>query len=107
MNKIISLLFALLLALLIFIIRFYFSNSVAWLSNWGIYLLIIPVLFFLATALFREMSNSKFLIAYTAGVIISILLTRESWIDTYVLQKVIATIFGTLISLLLYYIIKK
>jgi len=103
MNKqIVFLLLAFFLLALIFGIRFCIAESSSWLSNWVAYFFIVPMLLFFSAALLGEKLNCTYLIAYTVGIIISILLVKGNWADNYVLQKLVASISGAIISFIIY-----
>ena len=95
-KRIICILFVILLIASICYIRFY-TVSTIWLSEWGIYTLLVPALMFLA-ATFEKKFNYKYLIATTMGVLTTVLLTTGDWVDRYIIQKAAATILGALVS---------
>ena len=82
--------------------RFCVVDPDSWLTTWGTYFFIVPVLFFFSAALLGEKLNNTHLNAYTAGVIIAVLLVRGSWADNFVLQRLIAIIVGATISFIIY-----
>ena len=72
------------------------------LSIWGTYFLIIPVALFFSAALFGEKLNYTHLNAFMTGVIISAFLGKGSWADSYVLQRLIASVLGAIISVIIF-----
>ena len=101
-KQIVFFLIASLLLALILCVRFCVAEPNSWFSNWGTYFFIVPMLLFFSAALLSKTYNSKYLAAYTLGVIISVILIRGNWADNYVLQKLIATISGAIISYIIY-----
>lgn len=106
MNKYFFSLLVVILVVLMFDIRFRVEPT-SWVNVWGIYFFIVPVLSFLSIILFREQVNYKYSIMYSLGVLISILLYRGSWVDNYIIHKIIATLSGTFVSILIYLWIKR
>lgn len=102
MKNIIYLGIALVLAAILFYIRFFVSPN-SWLSNWGSYLFVVPLLYFLFSAITRWEINLKFIAILTIGVTLPILMVRGNWSENYVLLKIIATFSGTLFSCLIYF----
>lgn len=106
MNRQLFLLFALILATLMFYIRSC-VESTSWINIWGIYFFVIPVLFLLSIRFIGKEVDYKYPTIYTFGVLISILLYRGDWADSYIIHRVLATLSGTFVSILIYLCIKK
>lgn len=106
MNRQFFLLVALILAALIFYIRLCIEPT-SWINVWGIYFFVVPVLFLLSIKFIGEQVDYKYPIIYTVGVLISILLYRGNWVDNYVIHKILATLSGTFVSILIYLWIKR
>jgi len=71
--------------------------------EWGIYLFIVPTAYILFTLFSKPKNQFIYICVITLGIIISILLNRECTTG-FILQKLIATISGSLVT---YLIIKQ
>jgi hypothetical protein len=106
MNRQFFLLLALILVALMFYIRLYIEPT-SWINVWGIYFFVVPVLFLLSIKFIGEQVDYRYPIIYTVGVLISILLYRGDWVDNYIIHRILATLFGTFVSILIYLWIKR
>jgi len=76
-----------------------FYNSCEWIA----YFFVVPTTYIIASLFIRSTKPFKFISAITLGIFISILLNRD-WTTSFIIQKLFATLFGSLIT---YIIVKQ
>jgi hypothetical protein len=106
-KKIIFLLLAFALTMIIVVSRivpFALNTHLYYFSAWGIYFFILPAFSLVVSALSPKTVLYKTLIFTTIGILLGIVLTTGNWIENYVFEKIIASILGSIFSVL---IIKK
>ena len=97
-----------LIVCLLAIVYFRFITiDVNFMSNWGLYFFIVPLVFSFALLFSKKETLLKLLLGVSIGGIITIMLYRGSWTEGFVLLKLLAFISGIALSYVEYFFVKK
>ncbi len=97
----------LIVSLLVLIFFRFITTEINFMTNWGLYFFLVPLIFSFALIYSKKETLIKVLLGALFGGVLSIILHLGPWSEGYVLLKLLALASGAIFSLVEYRLIKE